>query len=239
MLASQDNMGRDRNTEPWAVCLGRKQSRHRSQRRSEGAGVPLDEERATSVGPFFPAFAVGPLPCFIFHTRPDPGSSPTCVPISRPRWRPEQSMAGGYPDSLWPGAPSPSDPEGLSAHVWLGSPCPEDGEDVASLFCPAGLSPSPDPIIIFVYQGHRRQVPVICLVPVVISVLQYRQVAGRECLPCSPPSSCLRKCNYKASCSCVSWSPSVSCLRVAGLGSHPGCASPVLLLCCESTCAWR
>ena len=151
MLASQDNMGRDRNTEPWAVCLGRKQSRHRSQRRSEGAGVPLDEERATSVGPFFPAFAVGPLPCFIFHTRPDPGSSPTCVPISRPRWRPEQSMAGGYPDSLWPGAPSPSDPEGLSAHVWLGSPCPEDGEDVASLFCPAGLSPSPDPVITFVF----------------------------------------------------------------------------------------
>ena len=34
----------------------------------------------------------------------------------------------------------------------------------------ARLSPSSDPVITIVQQVHRRQVPVICLVPVLISI---------------------------------------------------------------------
>lgn len=60
------------------------------------------------------------------HTGLDPGPSPICVCIFRPRWIPEQRVLGRYQDLLGPWRPHPFWPLGVFLHMcsWGGPPDP-------------------------------------------------------------------------------------------------------------------
>ena len=110
--------------------------------------------------------------CLVLSFTPDQTQGPLhlCAQF-RPRWILRQGMAGRLSDLLWPGSPSLSDPEGVSLHMCsCHLPDPRNGKYVTSwFFAQEGLRSS----FGFCHEhrstSQRRQVPIVCLVLVVIS----------------------------------------------------------------------
>ena len=115
------------------------------------------------------------------------GPPPICLHIFWPRWIPRQNMVGRLSTLITAWQPLSFWPRVVSLHTCSqGLPDPEDGEYIL-VFCPSTAQPLFGSCHYHCLTSAQRQIPIICLVPVVISVLKYKQVAG--CKSWSPPIS--------------------------------------------------
>ena len=78
-------------------------------------------------------FSFGHLSRFIFHTWPDPGPSPICMPVFWPKWIPKKRIVGRFSRLIIVWHSLPFWARWVSLHMcsW-GLPDPEDGEYVTS-----------------------------------------------------------------------------------------------------------